>query len=77
MVPPPEEKRVSQHDIIYLNCDRPYTEFEGRRRRGMTEDEMVGWHHRPNRHEFVIVKDREAWLAAVHSVAKSCTRLTD
>ena len=51
--------------------------IEGRRRRGMTEDEMVGWHHRPNGHEFVIVKDREAWLAAVHSVVKSCTRLTD
>ena len=25
----------------------------GRRRRGMTEDEMVGWHHRLNGHEFV------------------------
>ena len=26
--------------------------IEGGRRRGMTEDEMVGWHHRLNRHEF-------------------------
>ena len=25
--------------------------IEGRRRRGMTEDEMVGWHHRLNGHE--------------------------
>ena len=25
---------------------------EGRRRRGTTEDEMVGWHHRLNEHEF-------------------------
>ena len=25
---------------------------EGRRRRGMTEDEMVGWHHRCDGHEF-------------------------
>jgi len=25
---------------------------EGRRRRGMIEDEMVGWHHRLNGHEF-------------------------
>ena len=25
---------------------------EGRRRRGTTEDEMVGWHHWPNGHEF-------------------------
>ena len=26
--------------------------IEGRRRRGQTEDEMVGWHHRCNGHEF-------------------------
>ena len=26
--------------------------IEGRRRRGMTEDEMVEWHHRLNRPEF-------------------------
>ena len=26
--------------------------IEGRRRRGITEDEMVGWHHRLNGHEF-------------------------
>ena len=25
---------------------------EGGRRRGSTEDEMVGWHHRPDGHEF-------------------------
>ena len=25
---------------------------EGRRRRGMTEDEMVGWRHRLDEHEF-------------------------
>ena len=25
---------------------------EGKRRRGETEDEMVGWHHRLNGHEF-------------------------
>ena len=27
-------------------------EIEGRRRRGVTEDEMIGWHHRLNGHEF-------------------------
>ena len=32
----------------------------------MTEDEMVGWHHRLNGHEV----DREAWWAAVHGVTK-------
>ena len=26
--------------------------IEGRRRRGVTGDEMVGWHHRLNGHEF-------------------------
>ena len=26
--------------------------IEGRRRRGMTEDKMVGWHHRLKGHEF-------------------------
>ena len=26
--------------------------IEGRRRRGETKDEMVGWHHRLNGHEF-------------------------
>ena len=26
--------------------------IEGRKRRGMTEDGMVGWHHRCNGHEF-------------------------
>ena len=26
--------------------------IEGRKRRGATEDEMVGWHHRLDGHEF-------------------------
>ena len=30
----------------------------------MTEDEMVGWHHRLDGHELVM--DREAWGAAAH-----------
>ena len=25
---------------------------EGQEEKGMAEDEMVGWHHRPNRQEF-------------------------
>ena len=46
----------------------------GQEEKGMSEDEMVGWHHQLNGHEFEqfpeIMKDREAWSAAVHEVAK-------
>ena len=46
----------------------------------MTEDEMVGWHHRLNGHEFEqapeIVKGREDWHVAVHEVTKSQKRLS-
>ena len=46
----------------------------------MSEDEMVGWHHRLYGHKFeqaLRVGDREAWHAAVHGVTKSWTRLSD
>ena len=43
----------------------------------VTEEEMVGWHHWLNGHEFElareIVKDREVWRAVVHGVAESNT----
>ena len=45
----------------------------------MTDDEMVGWHHRHNGREFeqaLGVGDGQAnWRAAVHGVAK--TQLSD
>ena len=40
----------------------------------MTEDEMVGWYHQLNGHEFeqaLELVDREAWLAAVPGFPKS------
>ena len=52
--------------------------------KGMTENELVGWHHWLNGHEFMslsklweMVKDREAWPAAICGDAKSQTWLSD
>ena len=52
----------------------------GQEEKGMTEDETVGWHHWLDGHEFEqalgMVKDREAWHAAVYGVTKSQTWLS-
>ena len=49
--------------------------------KGTTEDEMVGWHHRLDGHEFEQAlgdgEGREAWRAAVHGVTKSWTQLSN
>ena len=45
------------------------------------EDEIVGWHHQLNGHEFEQTpgdsEGREAWRATVHGVTKSWTWLSD
>ena len=50
-------------------------------KKGTTEDEMAGWHHWIDGHEFEpapeLVMDREAWRVAVHGVTKSRTWLSD
>ena len=53
----------------------------GQEKKGATEDEMVGWHHRLNGHEFEQSpgdsEDQESLCAAVHGVTKSQTWLSN
>ena len=46
----------------------------GQEEKGMTEDEVVGWHHRLDEHEFgkpwKIVKDREVCHLIIHGVTE-------
>ena len=54
----------------------------GQEGKGMTEDEMAGWHHQLDAivslgELRVLVMDREAWCASVHGVGKSQTQLSD
>ena len=47
----------------------------------MTEDEIVGWHHRPDGCKFQwapgVGDGQGPWRAAVHGIAKSQTCLSD
>ena len=54
---------------------------EWEQEKGVTEEEMVGWHQQLNVHETgklrKIVKDREGWHTTVHRVTKTPTWLSD
>ena len=49
--------------------------------KGTTEEQMIGWHHWLNGHKFEqaqeMVKNREAWHAAVHGITKNQTWLSN
>ena len=51
------------------------------RENGLTEDEMVGWHHWLEGHEFEQAlgdsEGQEAWCAVVYGITKSQTQLSD
>ena len=52
----------------------------GQEEKGMTEDEMAGWHHSMDvslSELWKLVMDREAWHAAILGVTKSWTRLSN
>ena len=72
---PPDEKNW----LIWKDLDAG--KDLGQEEKGLTEDEMVGWHHRLNGYEFgrlrELVLDREARRAAAQGVAKSWTQLSD
>ena len=75
---------MSTKESMLLNCGTGKDSDAGRNwgweEKGVTEDEMSGWYHLLNAHEFgelwMLVIDREAWHAAIHGFSKSQTLLS-
>ena len=72
---PPDGKNWLTGKDPHAGKDRRWEE------KGMTEDKMVGWHHRLKdmclNKLREMVKDKEVWCAFLHGVEKSRTPLTD
>ena len=66
-----------------IRKDSDAGKYRRQEEKGMTEDEMVGWHHRLNGQGFEQAlgngerQGKKAWHAAVHGISKSQTRLSD
>ena len=77
---PLESKEIKP---VHLKGNQPWIlivlgKIEGRRRKGQQRMRQLGWHQWFNGHEVQeIVRDREAWRAAVHGVTKSQIWLSD
>ena len=72
----PHQKKIVKKKKRIFACVSPPVEAK----KWVTEDEMVGWHHQLNGHEFDQIpslKDKEAWRATVHGITKSWTQLSN